>query len=1127
MNLRKLASYCSLLLLVLFAVASAQTVTTGDVAGVVKDSTDAVVAGATVTLRNIETNDTRTGSTNETGAYRFTFLRPGSYTASAQASGLKSDLVKIDVRIGQVTQADLIAKIQSTQEIIEVSAQAVTLNTENANLTSTFSSREVADLPAAGGDLTTIAFTVPGVVMTTGGGYGNFTSNGLPGTSNLFTINGTDYNDPYLNLNNSGASNNLLGQNEIQEAAVVQNAYSVQYGRQAGAQVNYTTKSGANELHGDLLWKWNGTTLNANSFFDNRNGIPRPGAISNQWGASIGGRVIKNKLFFYADSEGLYYTLAATGVVSYPSPQLQSYILNTISPAQQPLYQKAFSIWGGAPGASGAVPITTGTGGTQDSSGTLGCGPTFAGTNTQAPGGGIFGQTVPCGVAFATAAPNQNREWLMTYRADWNINDKQKINFRFKHDGGFQPTGTSLLNPVLNEQSIQPQYEGQINHTYIISPRIVNNLIASTLYYSAIFGPADVNASATEFPTYFQFTEGGTNSGAFTGMGVNWSSFPQGRNVEQYQLIDDLSWTKGNHTMKFGGNIRKNKVSDHGLSAGNIGSYFFSPLTDFVNGTLANGSYYYQSIPTINVAHVRFYNLGLYAQDEWAVKANFKLTFGVRMDRTANPSCVDNCFSNFTQPFLDSNFPGTATTPYNQVIKSGGQQAYYNTDAAVFDPRVGVVWSPLGNGKTVVRGGFGIFSDLAPGFLVSNIFSNAPSPYGVVLYNGQTVNTVADPKSAAAVALASYNAFATGFANGATFNDLSNTVQNFGAPNFYSIPSHLSTARYLEWSAEIQQPFGNRNVLVVTYAGNHGRNLLAQTTFGNAFNANGFGGLPTTQKDPSFNSVTSLTNNGRSNYDGLSVAFRRSFSHGFQGQIGYTWSHALDIISNGGAGEPFSFQPGTAFNNISTPSFAANYSNADYDIRHNLVGDFTWDTPWKFSNQALQAIAGGWTLSGKIIWRTGLPFSITDSALGPNVDPALSAPLLATYSGTGSVNHSCGAANVDNPCFSTSAFVASGTETTWGNAGRNTFYGPHYFNMDTSLYKEIAIREKYKFRIGATAFNIFNHPSFGNPGQNVAGGGFGLIGGTQSQPTGPYGTFQGSAVAAGERVLVLNARFNF
>jgi hypothetical protein len=171
------------------------------------------------------------------------------------------------------------------------------------------------------------------------------------------------------------------------------------------------------------------------------------------------------------------------------------------------------------------------------------------------------------------------------------------------------------------------------------------------------------------------------------------------------------------------------------------------------------------------------------------------------------------------------------------------------------------------------------------------------------------VNTVNDPNSAAAVALASYNAFRSGFVNGATFADLSNTVLNFGAPNYFSIPNHLSTPRYLEWSFEIQQPIGDKNVIVATYAGNHGRNLLAETAFGNTFNANGFGGLPTTQKDPSFNSVTSLTNNGRSNYDGLTISCRRAFSHGFQGQIGYKWSHALDTLANAARACPSRFSP--------------------------------------------------------------------------------------------------------------------------------------------------------------------------------------------------------------------------
>ena len=1105
----------------------AQTGTSGDIAGVVKDTTDAVIAGATVTLKSLATGETRTATTNDSGGYRFTFLVPGDYLVSAQTAGLKTDATKVSVQVGQATAADLIAKVQATQEVIEVTSQAPRMNTENANLSTTFSTSQIADLPDAGGDLTTIAFTVPGVIMSTGQGYGNFSSNGLPGISNLFTINGNDYNDPYLNLNNSGASNNLLGQNEIAEAAVVQNGYSVQYGRQAGAQVNYVTKSGANTWHGDALWNWNGTALNANSFFNNRDGIARPAVISNQWGDSLGGSIIKNKLFFFLDNEGLYYKLAASGVVSFPSPQLQNYILGTISPAQQSLYKSAFSVWTGAPGASGAQPITTGTGGAQDSSGNLGCG-SFAATKTAAPGGGIFGATVPCGVAFATSGANQNREWLLTSRVDYNISDNEKIFFRFKHDIGFQPTATNLLNPALDIQSIQPQYEGQVNFTSVISPTVVNNFVGSVLWYGAIFTPPSVSSALNVFPSYFQFNEGGTNTSPFTNMGVQWDAFPQGRNVGQLELGDDLSIVKGNHTIKVGGNFRKNDVSDHGLSQATTGSYLFNSLPDFINGNLSTGSFYFQSFPSIDVAHIRFYNLGVYAQDEWAAKPNLKLTLGFRIDRTANPTCVDTCFSSLSQPFSNVGFPGTADTPYNELIHTGSH-AYYAVDKFVVDPRIGVVWSPRGSNSTVIRGGIGVFSDLAPGGLVANIFTNAPSPFQTAVFNGQTVNTVGDPNSAAAAALNSYNAFHSGYSNGATFAQLNNSVPGgFSPPNYFSVPQHFSTPRYIEYSFAIQQPIGIKNILAFTYAGNRGYNLVAQSLFPNIFNAGGFGGLPTAAKDPAFNEVTQLTNSGLSRYNALSVSFNRTFSYGFQGQIAYTWSHGLDTVSNGGAGnEPFSFQPGTSIGTITTPSFAANYANSDYDIRHNLVADFTWNAPWKFGNRLVQEAIGGWTLASKFILRSGLPFSITDSSLNGAVDPALTNTLLASYAVSGGINRICGSAAVNTACYGTSQFVPSGTETGFGNVARNSFYSPGYFDMDTSLYKDFSITERLQFRIGASAYNLLNHPSFGNPNSNVAGSGFGLISGTQTQPTGPYGTFNFTSVAAGQRLLVLNVKLTF
>ncbi len=390
---------------------------------------------------------------------------------------------------------------------------------------------------------------------------------------------------------------------------------------------------------------------------------------------------------------------------------------------------------------------------------------------------------------------------------------------------------------------------------------------------------------------------------------------------------------------------------------------------------------------------------------------------------------------------------------------------------------------------------------------------------------------MSDPNSAAAAALNSYNAFHSGYASGATFAQLNNSIPGgFSPPNFFSIPQHLSTPRYIEYSFEIQQPIGDKNVFVATYAGNRGYNLIAQSAFPNAFNAGGFGGLPTAAKDSAFAQVTQLTNSGLSRYNALSISFHRTFSYGFQGQVAYTWAHGLDTISNGGAGEPFSFQPGAGLTAISTPSFAGNYANSDYDIRHNLLADFTWNTPWKFGNRLVQEAIGGWTLAGKFIVRSGLPFSIYDSGMNGVVDPALAFPgttMLASYAVSGGINRICNSGAVNTACYSSSQFLPSGTATGFGNVGRNSFYGPMYFDMDTSLYKDFSITERLQFRIGASAYNLLNHPSFGNPGANVAGSGFGLINQTQAQTTGPYGTFQGSSVAAGQRLLVLNVKLSF
>ena len=351
------------LFLVVAGTAKAQSIVTGAISGTVTDPSGAVISDANVTLVNEATRESESAVTGTTGSFQFPLLKPGKYTLTVAKSGFRRLLQRPEVLLGQTTTVNAKLEIGEATQTMEVTETAPLLQTEDGNITSNIDLRTLQNIPNPGGDLSYIAQISPGVTMNTsnGGGYGNFTAFGLPATANLFTINGNDYNDPFLNLNNSGASNLLLGSNEVQEVAVVSNGYTGQYGRQAGAQVDYTTKSGSNAFHGDAVYYWNGSALNANDFFLNAGGSPRPFENNNQWAASLGGPIKKNKAFFFLNTEGLRYTFGSSTQVFVPTPALQSYILGTSLPANNPaavpFYQQMFNLYNNAPGISNAQAV--------------------------------------------------------------------------------------------------------------------------------------------------------------------------------------------------------------------------------------------------------------------------------------------------------------------------------------------------------------------------------------------------------------------------------------------------------------------------------------------------------------------------------------------------------------------------------------------------------------------------------------------------------------------------------------------------------------------------------------------------------------------------------------------------
>jgi len=1112
---------CLGMIAVLSVTLSAQTIISGDIAGTVTDPTGAALPNAAVTLTSSESGSVQTVNTDATGGFRFALLRPGIYKLQVSAAGFAPITQTVTAVVGQVVAANVRVSVKGTSEVVEVTGAMPLLQTESANLAATYTPKEIELTPNPGGDLTNYALATPGVVLSTGAGYANFTAYGMPGTSNLYTINGGDMNDPYSNQNNSGSSNNMLGANEIQELTIVHNGYTGQYGRAASVNMNFTTKSGSNQFHGNAKWDWNGRYLNANDWFNKQAGNDRPFANSNQWGGSFGGPIIKNKLFFFFDSEGLRYVLPGGGFPVYvPTTQFANAVeanIQATQPNELATYQKMFQLYAGAPGATNATP-NPGDGGCGDLAGTA--------SGTTVINGTAFGTgAAPCTQTFRSLITNLNVERLMSIRVDYTISDRDRLNGRYWQDRGTQPTFTDPINSAFNSLSVQPQDAGQLTETHVFTPRLINQLIVGGFYYSALFGPQNLQASVNVFPTEVGGSHNAPNNcssfdGLLTCMGGEYSRYPQGRNVGQYQAVDDLSYSRGSHELKFGVNFRRINFATYRPSINQTGVFNVFSMTDFANGTLVNGSNVTQQFHAATHYGLNSYSMGLYAQDEWRVSNQLKLTLSLRADRNSNETCLQNCFAQFSGGF--DGISHDVNTPYNQSIVTGKSQLFPGLERLVWQPRFGFAYSPRGT-STVIRGGVGVFSDLYPAQISDLMIVNAPTVSIFQVNTGPVFGAAGAYEQTAA-----FNAaFHSAFASGGTLNSIKQQIPTFTGPNFYTVNPHFVNPKYTEWNLEVQQAFGTKMVATLGYVGNHGSDLIVQQNGINAYCRHcPFGTLPTAAPDPRFGRVRELTNQGISNYNGLTATFTRRLTKGLQGSVNYTWSHTLDDISNAGIdqysfntfGESFLYQ-------IDPKNLAAyNYGNADYDFRHNFSASYIYEMPFGSSGSSfLKHMLGGWVTSGVFYKRSGQPYSVVDTSLTNAVTRNNSANVVMPYFLGGSIP-SC---KVNIQCLNPAQFTETG-QNTFGNLSRNQFVGPGYFNFDMTLKKNFRITESgLTFSMGANAYNILNHPRFANPDNNFADAGstFGQIQSTVTPASSPYGNFQGSAVSG--RVLQLELEVKF
>jgi hypothetical protein len=1113
--------------------AFAQGETTSAIVGQVSDASGAAVPGATVTIHDTGTGLQRTATTDDSGRFNFPQLKPGTYTVRVEAQGFEpqqNDAVTSS--LGQKQSVDFMLKIAQARENIEVSGEAVILSPENANTSTTLSAPALENLPNPGGDLTYPLQFAAGALINTAGssndfvggtnGYGNVEFNGLPALSNGYVVDGLETNDPLTNLNSGLSTNLVLGLNSISEVTVNTLSYAVDQGRYGASQVDYVTKSGSNRFHGNLYELWNGSRLNAADYFTNAvPGRQKPGATVNHFGGSLGGPIIHDKLFFFFDSEWVRIALPIVTPTVVPTPLFQAYVINklssggtgpltgTIYPAAPiqavKFYQKMFNLYGNVSGTSTAV---------------LGC--PLNEDGSQAAGNPPDGKG--CANRQSVSHSSDDHEQIQTLRIDYNVNENNTTWFRVQTDTGVQAAFTDPINSLFDSFSPQPLYSIAAGYTHVFSQNLVNYFNPGFSWYGSLFGPADFQKTLAAFPVVLQ----GTGANAFTTVGGLDNTWVQGRRASRLFINDNLAWSHGAHELRFGTNTRIFRLNDYDFGQGTVPTLTYYNLEHYIYGVAWTAT---KTFPTSANEPFNFLNLDLYAQDTWKLTKNLTWTFGIRDTLNSNPLNPHQQIARLKGSF--NSISHDANQPLNAAIQTGLGNVFSSVPVAILQPRTAVAWQF--EPKTVVRIGFGIFSDILPGTVADVVGFNPPY---VKTFQGGLNGTVGGraiapgvPNSAVDATVAANQAFSSGFTQG---------LLSLPPVAITAVPDgKLHAPYFMEWSLGLERELGTSGSLKAQYVGTRAVNqpYLKQVNGYQTVCPGCFAPFPyvnpvdphrTGVVDPRFGAVTQFSTGANSHYDGLQLTAMKRLGHGLMGQINYTWSRCMDTVSNGGflqfsAGGILSPLPG---------ELARNYGPCDYDIRDNLNAQYVYQLPLKIQNRTLGFALNGWQVSGTVFWHSGLPFSVLSTPYSANANGIVngSGPQFANVvPGVPLYDHKFipgvtqpGTVQWLNP----NAFVSTvdpgtgacnGGDTAancqFGTLGRNALRGPQFFWSDFYVTKWFPVTERVKLRFDAQFFNVFNHPNFALPSMVLAGipgkastlPGFGAITYTTSPPTGLLG----------------------